>query len=144
MTSSAPTGRLRRRPRLVQGKLSRQVAVPILIGVIQLGLAVTEIARTPLAMASLVWLLVAFVVGVGFGSAIRVVWDDDALQVRVVGGQILLTLGFVLVSVASKAVLKHELTDQTLAGVLVLLVGSGLLLGHSVGLRRQIRRALPR
>src|SRR5919199_832808 len=75
---------------------------------------------------------VSFMLGFGFGCAIRVAWDEDALQVVLVGGQVLLTLAFVIVKVGSKAVLQHALDDQTSAGVIVLLVGSGLLLGHSL------------
>ena len=82
--------------------------------------------------------------GFGFGCAIRVAWDDDALQVVLVGGQALLTLAFVILNVGSKAVLKHTVDDPTSAGVVVLLVASGLLLGHSLGLVRRIRGVLPR
>jgi hypothetical protein len=110
----------------------------------QLGVALLEIVRGPATPASLVWLPVAFVLGFGFGCAVRVGWDDDAVQVVLLGGQVLLTLAFVVVNIGSKAVLKHAVDDQTSAAVTVLFVGSGLLLGHSVGLVRQIRRALPR
>ena len=130
--------------RLLQGKLWRQVTLPVLIGLLQLGMAVLDIVGTPITPTSVLWLLVSFVLGFSFGCAIRVAWDEDALQVVLVGGQVLLTLGFVIVNVGSKAVLKHALDDQTSGGVIVLLVGSGLLLGHSAGLTHQIRRALPR
>jgi DNA-binding response OmpR family regulator len=59
-------------------------------------------------------------------------------------GQVLLTLAFVIVNVGSRAVLKHALDGPTSAGVSVLLVASGLLLGHSLGLVRQIRGVLRR
>ena len=130
--------------RLLEGKLLRQVTLPVLIGLFQLGMALVELARTPVTPASLLWLLVAFGLGFGFGCAIRVIWDDDARQVVLVGGQVLLTLAFVTLNMGSKAVLKHALGDQTSAGGIVLLVASGLLLGHSLGLVRQIRRVLPR
>jgi hypothetical protein len=129
--------------RLLQGKLLRQVTLPVLIGLLQLGIALVETMRTPVTPASLLWLLGSFVLGFGFGCAIRVAWDDDALQVVLVGGQVLLTLAFVILNVGSKAVLKHALDDRTSTGVIVLLVASGLLLGHSLGLVRQIRGALP-
>jgi apolipoprotein N-acyltransferase len=132
------------RSRPVQAKLLRQVTLPVVLGLLQLGMALVDIARTPVTPTSLLWLLVSFVLGFGFGCAVRVAWDTHALQVVLVGGQILLTLAFVLVNLGSKAVLKHELDDQVSAGVIVLLVGSGLLLGHSLGLTRQIGRALPR
>src|SRR5919199_1588880 len=93
--------------RLLQGKLLRQVTLPVLIGLVQLGVALVEIVRTPVTPASLLWLLGSFVLGFGFGCAIRVVWDDDALQVVLVGGQVLLTLTFVILNVGSKAVPKH-------------------------------------
>ena len=96
---------------LLQGKLLRQVTLPTLIGLIQLEMAVADMVRTPVTPASSVWLLVCFVIGLGFGRAIRVVWDDDAAQVVLVGGQVLLALAFVMVSVGSKAVLQHELAD---------------------------------
>jgi apolipoprotein N-acyltransferase len=153
VSSQQPDAAVYRRPgepppqrwrRLLQGKLLRQVTLPALIGLIQLGLALVEMVRTPVTPASLLWLLVSFVIGFGFGSAIRVVWDDDAVQVVLVGGQVLLTLAFVMVNVGSKAVLKHALDDLTSAGVIVLLVGSGLLLGHALGLGHQIRGVLSR
>jgi apolipoprotein N-acyltransferase len=128
--------------RLLQGKLLRQVRLPALIGLIQLGMALVEMVRTPVTPASLAWLLACFVIGFGFGRAIRVVWDDDAAQVVLVGGQVVLTLAFVIVSVSSKVVLKHAFDGLTSAAVIVLLASSGLLLGHSVGLMRQIRSAL--
>jgi apolipoprotein N-acyltransferase len=140
---SRPGGRpVQRWRRLLQGRLLRQVTLPVLVGLLQLGLALVELVRTPVTPASLLWLLVSFGLGFGFGCAIRVVWDDDALQVVLVGGQVLLTLAFVIVNVGSKAVLKHALDDRASAGVIVLLVASGLLLGHSLGLVRQIRRVL--
>jgi hypothetical protein len=130
--------------RLLQGKLLRQVTLPVLIGLLQLGMALVEIVRTPVTPASLLWLLGAYVLGFGFGCAIRVAWDQDDLQVVLVGGQALLTLAFVILNVGSKAVLKHTLGDPTSAGVVVLLAASGLLLGHSLGLVRRIRGVLPR
>jgi hypothetical protein len=101
-------------------------------------MALVELAHTPAIPGTLLWLLLSLVIGFGFGRAIRVVWNDGAAQVV-----LLLTLGFVILNVSSKAVLKHTLDDLTSAGVIVLLVSSGLLLGHSVGLLRQIRGALP-
>ena len=130
--------------RLLEGKLLRQVTLPVLIGLLQLGLALVELVQTPVTPASLLWLLVSFGLGFGFGCAIRVVWDADALQVVLVGGQVLLTLAFVTLNVGSRAVLQHALGDRTSAGVIVLLVASGLQLGHFLGLTRQIRRVLPR
>ena len=130
--------------RLLQSKLLRQVTLPVLIGLLQLGMALVDIVRTPVTPASLLWLLVSFMLGFGFGCAIRVAWDDDDLQVVLVGGQVLLTLVFVIFNMGSKTVLKHTLDDQTSAGVIVLLVASGLLLGHSLGLVRQIRGVLRR
>ena len=114
--------------------------LPVLVGLLQLGMALVELVRTPVTPASLLWLLGSF--GLGFGCAIRVVWDDDALQVVLLGGQVLLTLAFVTLNVGSKAVLKHALDNRASAGVIVLWVASGLLLDHSLGLVRQIRRVL--
>src|SRR5918911_160276 len=142
---SRPGGRpVQRWRRLLEGRLLRQVMLPVLVGLLQLGMALVELVCTPVTPASLLWLLGSFVLGFGFGCAMRVVWDDDALQVVLVGGQVLLTLAFVILNVGSKAVLKHALDDRASAGVIALLVASGLLLGHSLGLVRQIRRVLPR
>jgi apolipoprotein N-acyltransferase len=151
MTTLAQSGRLERGHRLLQRgrrllerKLLRQVALPVLIGLVQLGMALTDIVSTPVTPTSLLWLLASFVLGFGFGCAIRVAWDSDALQVVLVGGQLLLTVAFVIVNVGAKAVLKHTFDDRASVSVIVLLVGSGLLLGHAAGLTHQIRRALPR
>ena len=142
---SRPGGRpVQRWRRLLEGRLLKQVMLPVLVGLLQLGMALVELVRTPVTPASLLWLLGSFVLGFGFGCAIRVVWDDDALQVVLLGGQVLLTLAFVILNVGSKAVLKHALDDRASAGVVVLLVASGLLLGHSLGLVRRIRGVLPR
>src|SRR5919202_29443 len=142
---SRPGGRpVQRWRRLLEGRLLKQVMLPVLIGLLQLGMALVEIVRTPVTPASLLWLLGAYVLGFGFGCAIRVAWDQDDLQVVLVGGQALLTLAFVILNVGSKAVLKHTLGDPTSAGVVVLLAASGLLLGHSLGLVRRIRGVLPR
>ena len=105
---SRPGGRpVQRWRRLLEGRLLRQVMLPVLVGLLQLGMALVELVRTPVTPASLLWLLGSFVLGFGFGCAIRVVWDDDALQVVLVGGQVLLTLAFVILNVGSKAVPKH-------------------------------------
>jgi hypothetical protein len=129
------------RRHLVQKELALLVVLPALVGLLQLGMAMLEIARTDAAPPSPVWLLVALAVGFGFGHAMRVAWDVDALQVILVGGQVLLTLAFLAISLGSRVVLMHAL-DLGSAGVLALLVAGGLLLGHSLGLLGEIRRAL--
>jgi hypothetical protein len=130
--------------RPVQGKLIRQVTLPVLLGLFQLGLALLDILSTPVTPSTLLWLLASFAVGFAFGCAIRVAWDREASQVVLAGGQLLLTLAFILVNLGSKAILNHALDDRAPVSVIVLLVGSGLLVGHAAGLTHQIRRALPR
>ena len=144
MTSFAHRGPVHERRRLLERKLVRQLTLPVLIGLLQLGMALVAIVSTPVTSTSLLWLLVSFALGFAFGCAIRVAWDGEASQVVLVGGQLLLTLAFVMVNVGSKALLNHALDDHAPVSVIVLLVGSGLLLGHAAGLAHQIRRALPR
>lgn len=128
--------------RLLQRKLLRQVTLPTLIGLIQLALAVIDLSQSQLSATLLVWLVVALAVGWCFGRAIRVVWDRDTVQVILVGGQVLLTLAYLVVSVGSRIVLNRTLGDLDATGVTILLVASGLMLGRTLGMLRQIREAL--
>jgi hypothetical protein len=125
-----------------QGKLMTQIALPTVIGLVQLGDAIVQTAVSPVEPATALWLVVPFAVGFGLESAIRVAWDDQAAQVILVGNQLILTLGFVIVNLGSQTMLEHFLSDGLTTGLNALLVASGLLLGHSVGLMHRVHGAL--
>jgi hypothetical protein len=130
--------------RLLNRKLRMKVTIPTLVGLIQLGLAVVEIVDGRLPPPILLWLLPALIVGFGFGRATRMMWDSEASQLVLVGGQVVLTVAWLLVKVGSKALLSQVLEDLTAAGAIALLVASGLVLGHSLGLLGQIQGELKR
>ena len=147
MATAARTSELSVRPvrrwrRLLQRKLLTQLTLPTVLGLVQLGAAIVQLAASPVRPTTALWLITSFAVGFGFGSAIRVAWDDQAARVVLVGNQLILTLGFVIFNLGSRAVLEDVLGDLPAAGVSVLLVASGLLLGHSVGLMHRVHGAL--
>jgi len=143
MSSSALHMRPCRRWRqLLQGKLKAQITLPTVIGLVQLGAAIMQIAASPVEPATALWLVVPLAAGLGLGSAILVAWDDQAAQVVLVGNQLILTLGFVVLNLGSRTVLEHFLGDGLTTGLDILLVASGLLLGHSVGLMHRVHAAL--
>jgi hypothetical protein len=150
MTTHSRTGEsnelpVRRWRRLLQGKLLVQLTLPAVIGLVQLGAAVIQIRTSAVPPAGAgPWLLWSFALGFGLGCAIRVAWDDRAAQVVVVGNQLALTLGFVVFNLGSKTALEYLLGDLPTASASVLLVGSGLLLGHSAGLMHRVHGALAR
>ena len=147
MSSRVQTSGLGQRPvrrwrRLLQPKLVTQLTLPAVIGLVQLGAAIVEMVTTPAGPMTALWLIAPFTVGFGLGCAIRVAWDDQAAQVVLVGNQLALTLGFVILNLGSRAILERVLGDLPTAGVSVLLVASGLLPGHSVGLLHGVHAAL--
>jgi hypothetical protein len=120
----------------------RQLSLPTVIGLVQLGAAIIQVAASPPAPPIALWLIASFAVGFGLGCAIRVAWDDRTAQVVLVGNQLALTLGFVIFNFGSRTVLEYALGDLPTAGVSVLLVASGLLLGHSAGLLHRVHGVL--
>jgi hypothetical protein len=130
--------------RLLNRKLRMRVTVPALIGLIQLGLALVEMVNGRVPPLILLWLVSALVVGFGFGRATRVMWDSEASQFVLVGGQVVLTLAWLLVEVGSKALLPQVLEPLSAAGAIALLVACGLVFGRSLGLLGQIQDALRR
>ena len=79
VTSQPPNAAVHGRPgegpvqrwrRLLEGRLLRQVTLPVLVGLLQLGMALVELVRTPVTPASLLWLLGSFGLGFGFGCAV--------------------------------------------------------------------------
>jgi len=134
-----PISRLRQ---LLQPKLLRQLSLPTVIGFVQLGAAIMQVAASPPMPSIALWLVVSFAIGFSLGSAVRIAWDDRMAQVVLVGNQLALTLGFIIFNLGSRTVLEYALADLPSAGVSVLLVASGLLLGHSVGLSHRVHGAL--
>jgi hypothetical protein len=135
-----PTQRWRR---LVQSKLRHQVTLPACLGLIQVTLAVTGIVRGESPPSALVWLAPAVVVGLAFGRATRVVWDSEAYQAVLVGGQLVLTLAWLAIQLGSRQVLARALGDLSYAGAITLIIAGGLVIGHSLALLGRIGHALP-
>ena len=128
--------------RLLDRKLRMKVTIPTLIGLIQLGLAAVEMINGQIPPPTLLWFVPALIVGLGFGRATRMIWNSERSQLVLVGGQVLLTLAWLLVKMGSKVLLPQLLESLSAAGVIALLVTSGLVLGHSLGLLGQIQNAL--
>src|SRR5262252_8976205 len=84
---------------LLERKLLVQVTLPGVLALIQIGVAINDIARSQAEPVTLLWLVGALGVGFAFGRAVRVDWDADATQVALLGGQILLGLVYALVSI---------------------------------------------
>jgi apolipoprotein N-acyltransferase len=128
---------------LVQGKLRRQVTLPAVLGLVQLLLAAASIARGDAPATVLFWLVPALLVGLAFGRATRVVWDSDAYQAVLVGGQMVLTLAWLAIQLGSRPALTRALGDLSYAGAITLVMAGGLVIGHSLALLGRIGRALP-
>jgi hypothetical protein len=132
----------RRWRRLVQGKLRRQVTLPALIGLIQLGIAVAGIMKGEAPAAVLLWGVPALAVGFAFGRATRIVWDSETYQAVLIGGQVVLTLAWLAIQLGSRPVLTRALAELSFASAITLLIASGLVIGHSLALLGRIRQTL--
>jgi hypothetical protein len=128
--------------RLLSRKLRMRVTVPVLIGLVQFGLTLVEVVNGRVPPPILLWLLPAVVVGFGFGRATRIMWDSEASQLVLVGGQVVLTLAWLLVQVGSKALLPQVLEGLSAAGAIALVIAGGLVVGRSLGLVGQIQDEL--
>jgi hypothetical protein len=128
--------------RLLHRKLLLRLTLPLLIALVQLGLALAEIVGGKAPPALVVWLLPGLLVGLGFGRATRVAWNPDASQVALVGGQAALSLAFLVVQLGARPVLARALGDLSYAGAIALIVAVGLVAGRSLGLLGRIREAL--
>jgi hypothetical protein len=135
---------LRRWRQLVQGKLRRQVTLPALMGLIQLGIVAAAIVKGEAPAALLLWVAPALLVGFAFGRATRIVWNSETYQAVLVGGQVMLTLAWLAIQIGSRPVMTRALAELSFASAITLLIASGLVIGHSLALLSRIHQALRR
>jgi len=136
---SQSTGDVHRRQQLLEKKLRTAMLVPAVLGLIQLTIALFQIASGDSPVSSLLWVLPGLVVGYPFGRKVNVDWNTESGQVLMVGGQAALTVAFVALVLVEKLVLKHALRDVDNVATIVLLVTVGLIYGRLVGLYQAIK-----
>jgi hypothetical protein len=135
---------LQRWRHLVAGKLRRQVTLPMLIGLAQLIMALASLIRGAAPLPVLLWFVPALLLGFAFGRATRIVWDAEAYQVVVVGGQVVLSLAWLALHLGSRPLLTSAFGDLSFASTITMVIAAGLVIGHAMALLSRIRQALPR
>ena len=135
---------LQRWRHLVAGKLRRQVTFPMLIGLAQLIMASASLIRGEAPLLVVLWFVPALLLGFAIGRATRIVWDSEAYQVVVLGGQVTLSLAWLALQLGSRPALTRALGDLSFASSVTMVVVAGLVIGHATALLSRIRQALPR
>ena len=128
--------------RLLQRKLLIRVTLPTAIGLIQLVFAIIAIITDHVSPLVLLWLVPSIAVGYFFGQKTEIGWDDESAQVSLVKAQVLLVVSYIVVRVGTHYVLETVLSGRMWLAVALLLVSFGLFFGRSLGLARQIWKAL--
>jgi hypothetical protein len=128
--------------RLLQRRLAIRVTVPALIGLIQLGVVVWDLATGRSSVAVLWWAPPSLVVGYLFGRMTHIAWQRDDTQIALVGGQVALSVIYVVLRIGSRVAAHHTFADHAAAAVVFLVVSFGLFVGRSLGLAGQIWRTL--
>jgi len=143
-TMTQLSGNSSQRQRLLQKKLRNLMLIPAVLGLVQLALALVDIAQGGSPALLLLLLIPAFAVGYPFGRRTRLDPNTDTGEIGMVGGQGALTIAFLVLIVTQKLILKRALGGLEGAATIVLIVTVGLIYGRLFGLYQQIRDAMSR
>lgn len=127
---------------LLHRNIFLRLAMPVVIGMVMLGLVILDVLHGNVGVTSLPVIIPGMLLGYPFGRMTKVNWKDGKLNtVRDRGQWIILAVYFV-VRFGTRTAVNDIFGNLSSAGDIALLITGGMLIGRSIGTLWPVAKAL--